>query len=192
MITPDPKVAQGSHRGLSHCDGQMRPPPHPDAYSHRPPLYPLPRFYPRVLPAFRSYFAGSPPFCPLAIGPTPPPPQGEMMVPRPSTFRLPAAVPRPAPGVPVPGAGAVPPGAPVPPQGRLVQSGTIPSRGQTSPMGFLPPHVDPSSREAGPYPPRTIVPGPLAQTYPPLLGGVPTGYDGSVSQPCPPMLPSSQ
>ena len=192
MITPDSKVAQGSHCGLSHCDGQMRPPPRPDAYFHRPPLYPLPRFYPCGLPAFRPYFAGPPPFCPLASGPTPPPPLGEMMAPRPSTFRPPAAVPRPAPVVPVPGAGAVPPGAPVPPQGRLVESGTTPSRGQTSPMEFLPPHVDPSFREAGPYLPRTIVPGPLAQRYPTPLGGVPTGYDGGVSQPYPPMPPSSQ
>ena len=191
VITPDPKVAQGSHRGPSHCDGQMPPPLPPAAYSHRAPLYPLPRFYPRGPPAFRPYFAGPPPFRPLASGPTPPPSQGEMMAPRPSPFRPPAAVPRPAPGGPVARAGAVPPGAPVLPQGRLVPSGNVPSRGQTPPMGSLPPHVGPSFREAGPYPPRTIVPGPRAQRYPPPPGGVPTGYDGSVSQPRPPMPPSS-
>ena len=115
-----------------------------------------------------------------------------MIAPRPSSFRLPAGVPRPVPGGLVPGAGAVPPGAPVLPQCRLVQSGTFPSRGQTPSMGPLSPHVGMSFREAGPYPPRTIVLGTQAQRYPPLPGGIPTGYDGGVSPPYPTTPPSSQ
>ena len=191
VVTPNHKVAQSFHSGPSHCDGQMAPPPFPAAYSHRPPLYPFPGLYPRGPPAFRPYFAGLPPFRPLASGPTPPQPQGEMMVPRPSPFRPPAGVPRPASGG-LPGAGVFPPGVPVPPQGRHVQSGTVPSRGQTPPMGPLPPHVGPFFRGAGPYLTRTIVPGAQAQRYPPPHGGVPSCYDGGDSQPRPPMPPTSQ